>query len=121
MAYTLKPIGDEWFETAPLVVPAVRRARRARRARVGGARLRRDVVVGADHRPGGVDRPRGRTPRGRSAACGCSGLNTIEEEFYRWEVNRRATFRVTQQTRPLFDGLAEDFLLEPLRRRPAPA
>ena len=38
---------------------------------------------------------------------------TIEEEFYRWDVGRRATFRVTEQSRRMFDGLAEDFLLEP--------
>jgi hypothetical protein len=37
---------------------------------------------------------------------------TIEEEFYRWEAPHRATFRVTQQSRRLFDGLAEDFVVE---------
>src|ERR1700712_3712716 len=40
-------------------------------------------------------------------------LVTIEEEFYRWDVGRRATFRVVEQSRRVFDGLAEDFLLEP--------
>jgi len=41
-------------------------------------------------------------------------VNTIEEEFYRWDDERRATFRVTRQSRRLLDGLAEDFLLDPL-------
>jgi hypothetical protein len=41
-------------------------------------------------------------------------VNTIEEEFYRWDDERRATFRVTRQSRPMLGGLAEDFLLDPL-------
>src|ERR1700750_697427 len=30
-------------------------------------------------------------------------VNTIEEEFYRWDEHRRATFRVTHQSRPLLN------------------
>jgi hypothetical protein len=42
------------------------------------------------------------------------GLVTLEEEFYRWDDTAlRATFRVTQQSRRVFAGLAEDFLVEP--------
>jgi hypothetical protein len=41
-------------------------------------------------------------------------VNTIDEEFYRWDHERRATFRVTRQSRRLLDGLAEDFRLDPL-------
>lgn len=39
---------------------------------------------------------------------------TVDEEFYRWDVDRRATFRVVGQSRKVLDGLAEDFLLEPV-------
>ncbi|MFA4929562.1 MAG: SRPBCC family protein [Patulibacter sp.] len=38
---------------------------------------------------------------------------TVDEEFYRWEVEKRATFRVTAQNRNVLDGLIEDFVLEP--------
>ncbi|MGW3917592.1 SRPBCC family protein [Streptomyces sp. NPDC005070] len=41
-------------------------------------------------------------------------LITLQEEYYRWDAPRRATFRVTGITLPLVKGWAEDFLLEPL-------
>jgi hypothetical protein len=37
---------------------------------------------------------------------------TVTEEFYRWDLNRRATFRVTHTSHRLIKGLAEDFLLD---------
>ena len=38
---------------------------------------------------------------------------TIDEEFYRWDVDRRATFRVVGQSRKVLDALIEDFVLVP--------
>jgi hypothetical protein len=112
MTYTLPPIDDRFFEEAPIVVPA---------------------TVELDASPGQVWEALGSdamwswapiidqlvwvTPRPQSTGAirrlRMFKVNTIEEEFYRWEEGRRATFRVTRQTRRLLDGLAEDFLLEP--------
>jgi hypothetical protein len=112
MAYALKPIDDAWFDQAPLVVPAT-------------VALDAPVelvweALGSDAMWSWapiIDRVEWITPRPHAAGSirrlRLLGLNTIEEEFYRWETNRRATFRVTAQTRPMLDGLAEDFLLEP--------
>jgi uncharacterized protein YndB with AHSA1/START domain len=112
MAYALKPIGDEWFETAPLVVPAsvtldapVERVWEA----LGSDAMWSWAPI--------IDQVEWITPRPHAAGSirrlRMFKVNTIEEEFYRWETNRRATFRVTHQTRRMLDGLAEDFLLEP--------
>jgi hypothetical protein len=112
MAYALKPVGDEWFETAPLVVPAsvtldapVERVWEA----LGSDAMWSWAPI--------IDQLEWITPRPHAAGSirrlRLLKVNTIEEEFYRWEDNRRATFRVTRQTRPMLDGLAEDFLLEP--------
>jgi hypothetical protein len=113
MAYMLPPIDDAFFESAPLVVPAVvdLDAPPARVWEVLGSDDMWswapiiDQLVWLTSRPQTV----GATRRLRLLK-----VNTIEEEFYRWDENRRATFRVTQQTRPLLNGLAEDFLLDPL-------
>lgn len=40
----------------------------------------------------------------------------VEEEFFRWEDDRRATFCVTSSSRPALKALAEDFALEPTSR-----
>lgn len=39
---------------------------------------------------------------------------TVDEEFYRWDAPRRATFRVTRASLPVLGALAEDFRVEPL-------
>ena len=39
---------------------------------------------------------------------------TVDEEFYRWDTDRRATFRIVGQSRKVLDAMAEDFLLEPV-------
>jgi Polyketide cyclase / dehydrase and lipid transport len=113
MAYALKPIDDGWFETAPLVVPAT--------VKLDAPVERVWEALGSDAMWSWapiIDRVGWITPRPHAAGSirrlRLLGLNTIEEEFYRWEVNRRATFRVTHQSRPMLDGLAEDFSLEPL-------
>jgi hypothetical protein len=114
MAYALKPIGDEWFHEAPLVIPAA--------VELDAPADRVWEALGSDAMWSWapiIDRVQWTTPRPHAAGSirrlRLLGLNTIEEEFYRWDVGRRATFRVTFQTRRMFDGLAEDFLLEPLR------
>lgn len=113
MAYKLKPIGDEWFQEAPLVIPAS--------VELDAPAERVWEALGSDAMWSWapiIDRVQWTTPRPHAAGSirrlRVLGLNTIEEEFYRWDVNRRATFRVTQQTRQMFEALAEDFLLEPL-------
>jgi hypothetical protein len=112
MTYTLKPIDDAFFETAPIVIPAVLELdappQRVWEA-LGSDEMWSwapiiDQLVWTTGRPQTVGAVR-RLRLFRSV--------TIEEEFYRWDVGRRATFRVVEQSRRLFDGLAEDFLLEP--------
>ncbi|HEY6761981.1 MAG TPA: SRPBCC family protein [Baekduia sp.] len=113
MAYTLPPIDDRFFETAPLVVPAVVDLD-APPARVWEA-LGSDAMWSwapiIDQLTWVTRRPQ---TVGAIRRLRMFKVNTIEEEFYRWDEGRRATFRVTRQTRPLLDGLAEDFLLEDL-------
>jgi hypothetical protein len=112
MTYTLKPIDDAFFETAPIVIPAT---------------LELDAPVEQVWEALGSDAMWSWAPiidqlvwtTGRPQTVGAIRrlrlfkAVTIEEEFYRWDVGRRATFRVTHQSRRMFDGLAEDFLLEP--------
>jgi hypothetical protein len=116
MAYKLPLIDDAFFQSAPLVVPAVVDLD-APPARVWEALASDamwswvpiiDQLVWVTPRPQTV----GATRRLRLLK-----VNTIEEEFYRWDPDPptpRATFRVTQQSRPMLEGLAEDFLLEEL-------
>jgi hypothetical protein len=113
MAYTLKPIGDEWFETAPLVVPAT--------VTLDAPVERVWEALGSDAMWSWapiIDQVSWITPRPHAAGSvrrlRLLKLNVIEEHFYRWEEGRRATFAVTHQTRPMLEGLAEDFVLEPL-------
>src|SRR3954447_9336249 len=113
MAHSLPVIDDAFFQSAPLVVPAAVELD-ATPAQVWDA-LGSDAMwswapiidqlVWLSPRPQTV----GAVRRLRLLR-----LTTIEEEFYRWEPARRATFRVTRQSRRLLDGLAEDFLLDPL-------
>jgi hypothetical protein len=112
MTYTLKPIDDAFFQTVPIVIPAV---------------LEFDAPVEQVWDALGSDAMWSWAPvidqlvwtTGRPQTVGAIRrlrlfkAVTIEEEFYRWDVGRRATFRVTHQSRRMFDGLAEDFLLEP--------
>lgn len=112
MAYALKPIGDEWFQQAPLVVPAT--------VSLDAPVERVWEALGSDAMWSWapiIDQVEWITPRPHAAGSirrlRLLKVNTIEEDFYRWETNRRATFRVTHQTRPMLDGLAEDFVLEP--------
>jgi Polyketide cyclase / dehydrase and lipid transport len=112
MALALKPIDDAWFDQAPLVVPAA--------VELDAPADRVWEALGSDAMWSWapiIDQVEWITPRPHAAGSirrlRMLKVNTISEEFYRWETNRRATFRVTHQTRPMLDGLAEDFLLEP--------
>jgi len=113
MAYKLPLIDDAFFATAPLVVPAVvdLDAPPARVWEVLGSDEMWSWAPIVDELVWLTSRPQtvGATRRLRLFK-----VNTIEEEFYRWDEGRRATFRVTRQTRPMLEGLAEDFLLDRL-------
>lgn len=110
--YPVRPVDDSFFETAPLVIP-VSVDLEASPAEVwealGSDRMWSWLPV--------LDQLRWLTPRpheqGAVRVLRVLRLATIEEHFYRWEAERRATFHVTSATRPLLDALAEDFVLEP--------
>jgi hypothetical protein len=112
MTYALDPVDDAFFTDAPIVVPAT----------VELAATPEQVweALGSDEMWSWapiIDQLTWRTPRPQSAGAirhlRLAKFVTIEEEFYRWDAPHRATFRVTQQSRRMFDGLAEDFLVEP--------
>jgi len=112
MTYTLPEIDDAFFEDAPVVIPAT--------VELDATPDRVWEVLGSDEMWSWapiIDHLVWTTPRPQSAGAirrlRLLKLVTIEEEFYRWDVGRRATFRVVEQSRRVFDGLAEDFLLEP--------
>lgn len=110
--HELRPIDDRFFDEAPLVVPVTLNLRSSPAA-VWEA-------LGSDRMWSwfpGIDRLVWESPRplgeGAVRSLRIARLFTVREEFYRWEENRRATFRVTHITRPLLRGLAEDFVLDP--------
>ena len=111
MSSALAPIDDAFFERAPIVIPSV--------VELDAPRERVWEALGSDQMWSwfpAVDQLQWLTPQGPGAIrrLRLAHLTTIDEEFYRWEEPRRATFRVTRSTRPLLKGLAEDFLLEEL-------
>jgi hypothetical protein len=115
MTYTLKPIDDAFFQTAPIVIPATLELK-APPERVWEA-LGSDAMWSwapiIDQLVWTTGRPQ---TVGAIRRLRLFKAVTIEEEFYRWDPDLpapRATFRVTHQSRRMFDGLAEDFLLEP--------
>lgn len=113
MAYKLPEIDDAFFEHAPLVVPAS--------VDLDAPPARVWEALGSDAMWSWapiVDQLVWLTPRpqtvGATRRLRLLKVNTIEEQFYRWDEAHRATFRVTHQSRPLLNGLAEDFVLDPL-------
>ena len=115
MAYTLPETGDRFFEEAPIVIPAT----------IDLAATPEQVweALGSDEMWSWapiIDQLTWLTPRpqveGATRRLRLLKGVTIEERFYRWDAPHRATFAVTHQSRRLFDGLAEDFLLEPSAR-----
>lgn len=111
--HPVRPVDDSFFETAPLVIPVT--------VELAAAPAQVWEALGSDRMWSWLpllDRLRWLTPRpltqGAVRVLRVARLFTIEEHFYRWEDERRATFHVTSSTRPVLDALAEDFVLEPL-------
>lgn len=112
-AYPLRHVDDAFLQDAPLVVRST-------------VRLEADPhavweVLGSDEMWSWlpvIDRLEWQTPRPHAVdsirRLRLGRFVTLDEEFYRWDVDRRATFRVTGQSRRVLDGLVEDFLLEPV-------
>jgi carbon monoxide dehydrogenase subunit G len=110
--HPVRPVDDSFFETAPLVIPVTVELDASPAAvweALGSDRMWSWLPV--------LDRLRWLTPRpltqGAVRVLRVARLFTIEEHFYRWDDERRATFHVTSATRPVLNALAEDFVLEP--------
>ena len=112
MRHALRLVDDSFLETAPIVVRA---------------EVDLDAPAGAVWNAlasdrmwswfPGIDRLRWLSPRPLEVGCvrrlRIARLLEVEEEFYRWDKDRRATFRVTKATLPLLSALVEDFELDP--------
>lgn len=112
MSHPVDAAGDEVFATAPLVIPVTVELDAPPAAvweALGSDRMWSWLPI--------IDRLRWLTPRphreGAVRVLRLARLTTIEEHFYRWEDERRATFHVVSSTRPVLRALAEDFALEP--------
>jgi hypothetical protein len=111
-AYPLRHVDDEFLKDAPLVVrssvqldaqpPAVWEA-------LGSDEMWSWLPV--------IDRLAWQSPKPYSAGSirrlRIGKFVTLDEEFYRWDVEQRATFRVFGQSRQVLDALIEDFALVP--------
>lgn len=111
-AYPLRHVDDAFLQDAALVVRST-------------VRLQADPpevwrALGSDEMWSWlpvIDRLQWRSPRPHAAGSvrrlRLGKLVTVDEEFYRWDVDRRATFRIVGQSRKVLDAMVEDFLLEP--------
>lgn len=111
-AYPLRHVDDAFLQDAPLVVSSTVQLQ-ADPSRVWAA-------LGSDEMWSWlpvVDRLEWRSPKpyevGSIRRLRLGKLVTVDEEFYRWDVDRRATFRVVGQSRKVLDALIEDFVLVP--------
>lgn len=111
-SYALRPVDDAFLDDAQIVI----------RSSVDLAATPAQVweALGSDEMWSWlpiIDRVEWLTPRPHEAGCvrrlRLGKFLTVDEEFYRWDVEKRATFRVTAQNRNVLDGLIEDFVLEP--------
>ncbi len=111
-SYALRPVDDAFLDDAQIVIRSIVDLA-ATPAQVwealGSDRMWSWLPV--------IDRLEWLTPRPHAAGCvrrlRLGKLLVVDEEFYRWDVEQRATFRVTAQNRNVLDGLIEDFVLEP--------
>lgn len=110
--YALRPVDDRLLEDAPIVIRSTVDLK-APPSRVWEA-------LGSDEMWSWmpiIDQVAWQSPRPFSAGAvrrlRLGKFLTVDEEFYRWDVDRRATFRVTHQSRQVLDALIEDFLLDP--------
>lgn len=108
--HSLRLVDDSFLETAPIVVHA--EVDLDASAESVWRVLESDLMWSWF---AGIDRLRWLSPRPLTQNCvrrlRIAHLLEVEEEFYRWEPNRRATFRVTRATLPVLSALVEDFLL----------
>lgn len=111
-AHLLRTIGDEFLDEAPLVVRSS--------VALDAPPPRVWEVLGSDEMWSWlpvIDRLEWLSPRplgpGAVRRLRLGRLITVDEEFYRWEPEHRATFRVSAISHRALDGMMEDFLLEP--------
>lgn len=112
LTHAVQPVDDSFFKTAPLVIPVT--------VELDAAPAQVWEALGSDRMWSWLpvlDQLRWLTARpltkGAVRVLRVAHLFTIEEHFYRWEDERRATFHVTRASRPVLNALAEDFVLEP--------
>jgi carbon monoxide dehydrogenase subunit G len=110
--HPVRPVDDSFFETAPLVIPVT--------VELAATPAQVWEALGSDRMWSWMpvlDKLRWLTPRpltkGAVRVLRIARLFSVEEHFYRWDDERRATFHVTSATRPVLNALAEDFVLEP--------
>jgi carbon monoxide dehydrogenase subunit G len=110
--YAVDPVDDSFFDSAPLVVEVA--------VDLDATPTEVWAALGSDEMWSWLpvlDRLRWTTPRphgeGATRIVRVARLFEIEERFYRWEDERRATFHVVSSTRPVIDAFAEDFRLAP--------
>jgi hypothetical protein len=110
--HPVRPVDDSFFETAPLVIPVT--------VELDASPAEVWEALGSDQMWSWLpvlDRLRWISPRpltqGAVRILRIAKLFEVEEHFYRWEEQRRATFHVVKATRPLLNALAEDFILDP--------
>jgi hypothetical protein len=112
LTHAVELVDDSFFETAPLVIPAT--------VELDATPAQVWEALGSDRMWSWLpvlDQLRWLTPRpltkGAVRVLRVAHLFTIEEHFYRWDDERRATFHVTRSSRRVLNALAEDFVLEP--------
>jgi len=110
--HPLRPVGDEFLADAPLVIRVA--------ADLPNAPAEVWEVLGSERMWSWlpvIDRVRWLSPRplraGAVRRLRLARSVILDEEFYRWDDRRRATFYVQSASRPLLRALAEDFVLEP--------
>lgn len=111
MPYALAPVDDSFLHAAPLVITAS--------VVLPNSPQQVWQALGSDEMWSwmpAIDNLRWLTPEPREVGCvrelRIGKLMTVTEEFYRWDVDQRATFRVTDTSHRLIKGIVEDFLLD---------
>lgn len=110
--HALRPVGDEFLTGAPLVIPVA--------VTLPNSPAEVWEVLGSERMWSWlplIDRVRWLSPcplrAGAIRQLRLARAVMLDEEFYRWDDERRATFYVKSASRPLLRALAEDFVLEP--------
>jgi uncharacterized protein YndB with AHSA1/START domain len=111
-AYPLRSVDDQFLRDAPLVVAST--------VKLDAPPTRVWQALGSDEMWSWlplIDQLAWQTPRphteGAVRRLRLGRFLTVDEEFYRWETDSRATFRITHQSRKVLDALIEDFVLHP--------